>query len=203
MPLLKRMSSVMETPWVYALWQKPFQRKKFAPVQKHNDLKAVRRVLDVGCGPGTNAEFFSQSAYVGIDINPAYVERARQRYGRTFIEGDVYTYEPPPDQHYDFVLLNSLLHHIDDQGVDRILAALRKVITTDGSIHILDLVMPDEPGMARMLARNDRGDYPRPLPAWKELLSRHFVPSVQEVFPLGLAGVELWRMLYFKAQPKA
>ena len=202
MPLLKSMSSIMETPWAYALWQKPQMQQKFAPVRRHNDLTAVRRILDVGCGPGTNAEFFTHADYTGIDINPAYIERARRKYGRTFIEGDVYTYQPPPDQHYDFVLLNSLLHHIDDGGVDRLLDALRKVITPGGSIHIIDLVLPDERGVPRWLALNDRGDYPRRLSAWNELFSRHFVPSHEEVFPVYLAGVESWQLIYFKGQPR-
>lgn len=202
MLILKRLSKVMELPWAYALWQTPFLRAKFAPVERHNDLASVQRILDVGCGPGTNARFFTHAAYVGLDINAAYVARARQKYGRTFIEADVCTYNPPPDQRYDFVLLNSLLHHIDDEGVDRILRTLHNVVVDHGHIHILDLVLPDEPSLARSLARNDRGDYPRPVRVWKELLHRHFVPTVEEIFPVGVAGIELWRMLYFKAQPR-
>ena len=202
MPFLKRLSGVMELPWAYALWQAPFLEAKFAPIQKHNDLSSVRRVLDVGCGPGTNVKFFSHTDYVGLDINPAYIQRARRKYQRTFVEADVCTYSPPPDRLYDFVLLNSLLHHLDDSTTNRILRTLRDVIVEHGCIHILDLILPENRGLARSLAENDRGDYPRSLEAWNDLLSRHFEPVVQEQFPVGLAGVELWRMLYFKARPK-
>ena len=94
MGILKRLSGVMELPWVYALWQAPFQEAKFAPIRKHHDLSSVRRVLDVGCGPGTNTPYFNGADYVGLDINPAYVVQARKKYQRTFVEADVCTYQP-------------------------------------------------------------------------------------------------------------
>jgi SAM-dependent methyltransferase len=202
MTMLKRMSRIMEYPWAYSLWQAPFINAKFAPIRKHNDLTTVRRILDVGCGPGTNAAFFSHTDYVGLDINPAYIKRARQKYGRTFVETDVCTYSPPSDQRHDFVLVNSLLHHLDDAGTDRILRTVRDVLVEGGCIHIIDLIVPETRCIARCLAESDRGDYPRPFGVWKELLSRYFEPVVHEPFPVGFAGIELWRMLYFKGRPR-
>jgi len=202
MRLLKKSSAIMESPWAYALWQAPFANAKFAPIRQHNELASVRRVLDVGCGPGTNTRFFAHADYVGIDVNQSYVEQGRRKYGRTFIQADVCDYTPAPDQRYDFVLVNSLLHHLDNATTDRILDALRPVITTDGHVHILDLILPDDRSLAHYLAENDRGDYPRPLSAWKELLARHFEPVVVERFSLGLVGLDLWHMLYFKGRPR-
>ncbi len=192
----------MELPWAYSLWQAPFLNAKFAPIVSHNDLTKVRRVLDVGCGPGTNARFFAHAEYVGLDINPAYLERARRKYRGTFVQADVRTYRPPPEVRYDFVLLNSLLHHIDDDSADRILAAASEVLLERGCIHIIDLILPEERGIARYLTENDRGDYPRPWEDWQELLSRHFEPLVQLPFPVGIGRVELWRLLYFKGRPR-
>ena len=203
MRLLKRWSAIMESPWAYALWQAPFANAKFAPIQRHNDLGSVHRVLDVGCGPGTNTKFFAHTDYVGIDINESYVERGRRRFGRTFIQADVCDYTPAPDQRYDFVLINSLMHHLDDVTSDRILNTLRRVITPDGHLHVLDLILPDDPSIARYLAENDRGNYPRPFETWNELLVRYFEPVVVERFSLGLMGLDLWRMLYFKGRPRA
>ena len=56
---------VMENPHAYRLWQAPFAEPKFAPVLAHNDLSRVRRVLDVGCGPGTNTHHFAGADYLG------------------------------------------------------------------------------------------------------------------------------------------
>jgi hypothetical protein len=46
---------IMRQPLVYRLRMAPFAGKKFAPIAAHNDMKRIRRVLDVGCGPGTDA----------------------------------------------------------------------------------------------------------------------------------------------------
>src|SRR5215204_879708 len=102
--------ALLERTAVYRAWQAPFAARKFAPVQEHNDIDAVRRVLDVGCGPGTNARHFAHADYLGIDINPAYVESARRRYGRAFEVHDVCRYEVADESRYDFVLVNSFLH---------------------------------------------------------------------------------------------
>jgi SAM-dependent methyltransferase len=192
----------MELPTVYALWQAPFINAKFAPIRKHNDIAAARRVLDVGCGPGTNTRLFEHADYVGLDINPAYVAQAKKKYGRNFIVADVCTYDPPPQDHYDFVLLNSLLHHLDDASVDRILRAVCGIIVEGGHVHIIDLVLPERRGMPRYLTLNDRGDYPRPFEIWRELLGHYYEPVVFEEFPVGWGRAELWRMLYFKGRPK-
>ena len=48
--------SLLEHPAVYAAWQAPFAAQKFAPVEKWLRGRTIRRVLDVGCGAGTNAE---------------------------------------------------------------------------------------------------------------------------------------------------
>jgi len=62
----------------------PFAERKFAPILAHNDLSKVGRVLDVGCGPGTNTRHFEGSSYLGLDLNERYVTDAHCRYGREF-----------------------------------------------------------------------------------------------------------------------
>ena len=52
---------LLESPWVYRVWQAPFAERKLAPLFAHNDVSTVRRGLDVGCGPGTNARHFESS----------------------------------------------------------------------------------------------------------------------------------------------
>ena len=79
---MKLHARVMENTLAYRLWQAPFAEQKLAPLFAHNDLRAVRRVLDVGCGPGTNTPHFADADYLGIDFNAAYIDSARRRHGR-------------------------------------------------------------------------------------------------------------------------
>jgi SAM-dependent methyltransferase len=194
--------ALMERTLVYRAWQAPFSERKFAPILRHNDLRRVRRVLDVGCGPGTNTHHFDDADYLGIDINPSYVASARERHGREFVVSDVRSYEVDPAERFDFVLVNSFLHHIDTDHVGRILSQARRLLVEDGHVHILELVLPAERSVARRLAEWDRGDYPRPVSEWERLFSEQFEPVVLEPYPLGLPGLTLWSMVYFKGRPR-
>jgi SAM-dependent methyltransferase len=171
-------------------------------VLQHNDLAAVRRVLDVGCGPGTNTPHFTQADYLGVDFNEKYIAYARARHARKFITADVTTWTVAEGERYDFVLCNSLFHHIDTPNTRRILEHLSTLLADDGHVHILDLVLPADPSIGRLLARMDRGDWPRPLEEWREIFSATFEPVVFEPYPVGALGVTLWNMIYFKGKPR-
>lgn len=194
--------SLMEKTAVYRLWQKPFANQKFAPLLAHNDFRRVRRVLDVGCGPGINTRFFEDSDYLGIDINPRYISYAQRCYGRKFLVADVTRFTVPRDERFDFVLLNSFLHHVDNGNVRRILLHLCSVLTDDGHIHILDLILPNQTSIAKFLARADRGEFPRPLKEWRELFASIFDILVFEPYIVGISGLSLWHMFYCKGRAK-
>ena len=197
------LESFLAKPISYRLWQAPFAEAKFEPIRRHNDLSAVRRVLDVGCGPGTNTSHFEGVDYLGIDINERYVAYASSRYGREFLAADATEFTAPEGGTFDFILVNSFLHHIPDDAVRRLLAHLGSILSEDGAIHVLELEMPAKPSVAKLLARLDRGDHPRPLGRWRQLLAESFEPLVFEPYPLTLpapAGLTLWNMVYFKGR---
>ena len=200
---MRIIDQIMENPHVYRLWQAPYAELKFAPILAHNDLSRVRRVLDVACGPGTNAHHFADADYLGIDSNPGCIQYARRRYRRDFLLADVTQYKVAPGERFDFILLNSFLHHVDTRAALPVLAHLRTLLTDDGHVHILDLVLPERPSLARFLARLDRGEFPRPLPAWLDLVTGVFEPVVLEPYRLTALGVTVWNMVYFKGRGKA
>jgi SAM-dependent methyltransferase len=195
-------AQIMENTQAYRLWQAPFAEQKFAPILAHNDMSQVRRVLDVGCGPGTNTHHFADADYLGIDSNPGCIEYARRRHKRNFLLADVTQYKAAPGERFDFILLNSFLHHIDTPAAHRLLAHLRTLLTDDGHVHIVDLVLPERASIARFLARLDRGEFPRPLREWLELVTGVFDQAVFEPYRLTGLGVTLWNMVYFKGRAK-
>ncbi len=199
---MKSYARLMENTVAYRLWQTPFAEKKLVPLYAHTDPARARRVLDVGCGPGTNTAHFASADYLGIDINPAYIESARRRHRRDFIVADVTKYNVVPEQRFDLILANSLFHHIDSASTRRILAHLATLLSDDGYVHIFDLVLPARASISRFLARADRGEYPRPLDEWHELFTSAFEPVVFEPYPLGAAGITLWNMIYFKGRAR-
>lgn len=201
-PLRTLRDKVLARRWVYELWQSPFAEAKLSPILSHNNLNEVRRVLDVGCGPGTNTRYFVHTSYLGIDINPDYIRHAEQRYPGHFLVADVTSLQLAEDERFDFILINSLLHHLADAEVRALLRRTADVTSDDGHVHILELVLPKNPSVARRLAHWDRGQYARPLEHWKTLFSESFEPVLFHPYALTGLSVPLWNMVYFKGRPR-
>ena len=195
-------TSLLESAGIYRLWQAPFAQDKFAPLRAHNNLDEVRRVLDVGCGPGTNVRHFQNCEYLGIDINPDYVAYARRRSGRQFLVADATRFTVPAGERFDFILLNSFLHHIDTENVRKILSHLPRALTSDGYMHIVDLVLPEHHSVPRLLARWDRGNFARPLHEWRELFAEALEVVTFEPFKVRALRLSLWDLVYCKGRAK-
>jgi SAM-dependent methyltransferase len=176
---------VLEIPWVYRRWQAPFSEAKLEPFLNYADISSVKRVLDVGCGPGTNAPHFANVDYVGVDVNPDYIAEASRKFGGRFLVGDVSDPSVLPDEEFDLVFANSLMHHLSDQVVDGLLQRMAELCTADGTVHVLDLVLPDRASIPRLLAKADRGDYPRPACEWRSHFTRHLDEAHSATYRFG------------------
>lgn len=163
-------------------------------------IERARSVLDVGCGPGTNAVAFqSAERYVGVDLNPAYIEYATERYSGEFRVVDVRK-GLGSDEKFDLVLMNSLMHHLDDEGATSLLRSVGSVLAPDGEIHVLDLVR-SEGGLTRMMARADRGDHPRSPEEWESLVEPWMTMRASSIYDLGFGPIAIWRMIYMVLRP--
>lgn len=186
-------------PAVYSAWQAPFAAQKFAPVERWLCGHEVRRILDVGCGAGTNAAHFTGVDYVGIDVNERYLQAARARFGGHFVQADLTSADLSPLGTFDMILVNSFFHHVTDSAVERILAQLSPRLTPDGTIHILDLVLPSRKSLAWLMAWLDRGPYARSIERWRVLFGDAFEPLLFEPY---FFGGRLWSMVYFQGRRK-
>jgi SAM-dependent methyltransferase len=196
-------TQLLAHPRAYLFWQGKFAEQKLAPMYAHNDMSRVRRVLDVGCGPGTNTRHFTAAGYLGVDVNPSYIAYARRHHHRDFLAADVCEYTAPAGEKYDFILVNSFLHHIDLASTQRILSHLSTLLTEDGHVHIIEVAMPEHAKIARQLTRWDRGRFVRPLPEWRTIFTETFETAVFEPFWLTRFDVKLWNMVYFKGRARA
>ena len=201
MALMRFMERILEHPAVYAASQALFIEEKFAVIQRHLQHQRIRRILDVGCGPGINAPLFGDAEYVGIDLNERYLEVARQRYRGRFIQADVSTADLAWLGTFDTILVNSLLHHLPDEGVRTLLRQLRALLEPTGTIHMLELMWPDRGSVVGLVgAAIDRGRYARRIDAWRQLFEEHFETLSLEphAFKAGL-----WAQLYFRGNPRS
>ena len=193
---------LLEVPFVYKAWQAPFAAAKLRPFLANVDLASTRRVLDIGCGPGTNAPVFAGRDYVGIDINPEYIRLASSRYPGRWVVGDVTDEAIFPDERFDCVFANSLMHHLDDDSVRHLLKRMARLTSPGGRVHILDLVLPPHASAGRVLARLDRGRFARPIEQWRALFNEHLREERFQPYSFGLPLMPLWSMVYFVGVPK-
>lgn len=96
-------------------------------VQRHYEAPRLKRlangktqnILEIGCGQGTGAriihDLFGPQGYVGIDLDPRMIQRARRKAralpNATFVEGDVTNLEFP-DASFDLVMDFGIVHHV-------------------------------------------------------------------------------------------
>lgn len=187
---------ILSHPAVYRAWQAPFVNQKLAPFIANSSMGPDERVIDVGCGPGTNAGVFKPKGYVGADLSPEYIDSARERYPDHHFEVWDITKPGPDLGTFDVALVNSVFHHLSDSETQTVLTALPKYLRGGSPIHIIDLVLPNDRSLARTLAKLDRGEYPRSVDHWRTLFSCLMDVKIMEPFRVGLFGTRMWDMVY-------
>jgi len=121
-----------------------------------------KHVLDLGCGIGSFRPYFS-GPYTGIDINPAYVAKARTLQSGTFEAMDC-TRLGFSDGSFDEVVTIATTHHIDDLEMADMIGEALRVCRPGGHFHIIDAILPMAPNpLKTLIFKLDRGNYPRTL----------------------------------------
>ena len=191
--------TILESPVGYALWSEPFNRPKLRAIDRMLEAfpPARQKVLDVGCGPGTNAPHFEGWDYLGVDINPQYIAAANRKYPeRRFLAGNA-TQLDLNGERFPLVLINSLMHHLDDGECAQLLGGLRPIIEDESVVITQEPLTPasDEP-LKNFFMRHDRGDHFRSLDKWRAVFeSGGFGIAAEEFYTLKLGGlVTGWRM---------
>jgi SAM-dependent methyltransferase len=137
------------------------------------------RVLDIGCGP---AVFWSRYkdvhglTYVGIEPNRAYVDDARARYPTVELHaGTVPEVRDAVHGMFDLVVLEGVLHHIDDEAArDALQFAAARMSAQSRLVAIDPVILDRQNPVARLLARLDRGKNVRTLDGYQRLAEQVF-----------------------------
>jgi len=135
------------------------------------------RILDIGCGPGNMLPYLPQGKYLGVDMNPSYIQTARGRYGDRgeFVCERVSHHSVRQLGEFEIVLALGLLHHLDDDEARDLFrlghTALRsggRMITNDGCY------MPRQSAAKRYLLSRDRGRFVRTQEQYEQLAHTWF-----------------------------
>ena len=115
--------------------------RNFAPIERPTFRKAFfkgARILDVGCGGGWDAKFFSASGLrvTGIDASDVFIREARKAAPKAnFIQGDLLKISFPMNT-FDGIWAQAVLHHLKRKDVPKALRKFHKILKPGGLMHV-------------------------------------------------------------------
>lgn len=172
--------NVLESPVLYQAFQVAggFFGARVRAISEYLAVRPGSRVIDVGCGPGfIVAHLPAGIDYFGFDIDSRYIAYAQRHFAdkgtfqcRPFDETTAAALGPS-----DIVMMNGVIHHLDDVTAITLLNAIRKALNPSGTLFTLDNCFHEgQSKIASFLASNDRGRFVRSDAAYKALLQSVF-----------------------------
>ncbi len=196
-PLRGGVKLISQIPWAFDYLRWILE----AGYRRHRDLLTRHfhhpplRVLDCGCGTGIYSSCFPSRTYVGVDISPRYVDRARACFPQhCFRVMDAMQLEFP-DNTFDAVIVSGVVHHLDTATTEVVLKEISRVLQPNGTF----LLWEDVPTrhslnfVGRIIHSLDVGDFIRPEVEYAKLLSKYFCIESTESFRSGFMDYTAFR----------
>jgi len=142
-------------------------------------------VLDVGCGTADILDYLPPCVnYWGFDINRAYIDQAKARFGMRgkFLCKELNATDLDNLIKFDIVLAIGLLHHLDDTTAGKTLALAHQALKLGGRLITIDpCIEPKKNSIAYFLVKYDRGQHARTSEGYSALVSSIFLQVRVEV----------------------
>ena len=144
----------------------------------NRELSLIRGLLiDIGCGTGFYARFFSAASYFGFDISPVYIAAAIQKHpSHRFMVASGLAL-PVADQSFGAAMISGVLHHLSNDDAEAVLSETARVLSPDGQLVVWEDVPATAPWniVGHVIHRFDLGRHIRYAAEYRSLIEQKFV----------------------------
>jgi len=135
---------------LYDILDLPFEHVRYRPVRLVMFDGLSGDLLDAGVGTGRNFPYYPKDCTVtGIDLSPSMLARARSRKTRLGTAVELFEMNVLeldfPDASFDSIVSTFLFCVLDNEHQQPALEQLRRVCRPDGTIHILEYAISENP----------------------------------------------------------
>ena len=171
---------------IYDFWQKYISKSYYVlkrVLAQHIKIPENSVVLDYGCGTGKYCFFFKPENYFGVDIDAKNIKIAKSNFKNyTFSQLKPGMFEQKK-QHYDFILVLGVFHHIADQDLIKILDDFNEILKDNGKIMVLEPILSKtSTRINKWMNFVDRGKHIRFEKDLLKLIDKHFVVKELDQF---------------------
>jgi len=182
----KKLYSILSHYFFYSLFQKIMSGTSFRnKIVKKFITKNNVNVLDIGCGPSEILDSLTKVNYFGYDINSNYINYAKKKYKekgkffcKKFTSKDIKNLPK-----FDHILLLGILHHLNDQEINKLMKLIKKVLKKEGNIITEDpIFVENQNRIAKFIIRMDRGNNVRDKKGYINVMEKYFSKVKNKVY---------------------
>jgi len=174
------MRTILNFPIIYNLFSKIIARDtRSIYVAKYIRPKESDKILDIGCGTADILLHLPRVAYVGLDMNQAYIEHAKKRFANQGIfltaQIDREMIREYSLSDFDIALATGVVHHLNDDDATALFEVARTALKSGGRLITLDgCFVKEQSRITRFILSKDRGKYVRTKDEYLHLASKLF-----------------------------
>ena len=186
----------MET-FVYKNLVVPLQGKEtFKFVDDH--YNKGDKVLDFGCGIGSNSKLFHHDDYIGVEVDESRVLSSTLKYPKSRFEQIPFISNPSDkipfeDNSFDLVFISLCLHHINSDTCKLLFKEFSRVLKDNGKIIGIEPCILSKKYFSNVFMNIiDAGDYILPIEEYKQIYSSEAF-QVKDINIVKTFGYHLWQ----------
>ena len=141
------------------------------------------KVLDFGCGTGSNSFIFNPQYYLGVDTDKKRIDFANKTFPEYRFEVIKNNTLPAQDNFFDYICIFATIHHIPNNVFREYLKEFERVIKPNGKIIVIEPVLSKEHKFNNWFMKTfDDGKYIRHEEEYKKLFEEKFIITIHKRF---------------------